>query len=179
MASKMLRCYINRAVDLGLTARNSCTTSSTVMTFKQQRQFSGSRPETARGSTAPDITESRPSEASPDNKNELDLGLLKLSEACVKKLKDMDSDKHLRLTVEGGGCSGFQYTFQMDTSLNPDDIVIEKAGVSVVFDKDSLEFIKGSTLDYHEELIRSSFRVINNPQAELGCSCGASFALKL
>lgn len=115
----------------------------------------------------------------PDHENEGPPTDLRLSETCIKRLKNMGSDKHLRLTVEGGGCSGFQYTFQMDTSLNPDDIVIEKEGVRVVFDKDSLEFIKGSTLDYHEELIRSAFRVINNPQAELGCSCGASFSLKL
>ena len=57
--------------------------------------------------------------------------------------------------------------------------IIEKEGIKVAIDNDSLEFIRGSTLDFHEELIRSAFSIVNNPQAEQGCSCGASFSLKL
>ncbi|XP_014670965.1 PREDICTED: iron-sulfur cluster assembly 2 homolog, mitochondrial-like [Priapulus caudatus] len=103
-----------------------------------------------------------------------------LSESCIKRLKKISKnpDDYLRLTVDGGGCSGFQYNFRFENQIKPDDHIIEKEGVKVVVDETSIAFIRGSTIDYHEELIRSTFRVVSNPNAEQGCSCGASFALK-
>lgn len=86
----------------------------------------------------------------------------------------------LRIAVEGGGCSGFKYVyeFEKDASMSDDDIVFEQHGGKVVVDKESLEFIRGSTVDYEQEMIRSAFTVINNPNAASGCGCGTSFDLK-
>ncbi|KAK6481479.1 iron-sulfur cluster assembly 2-like protein [Huso huso] len=103
-----------------------------------------------------------------------------LSKACVKRLHEIcDAGEFLRVQVEGGGCSGFQYKYSVDTIKNEDDRVFEQDGVAVVVDRDSLEFIKGGTLDFSQELIRSAFQIVGNPQAEQGCSCGSSFSVKL
>ncbi|XP_055646614.1 iron-sulfur cluster assembly 2 homolog, mitochondrial [Falco peregrinus] len=116
----------------------------------------------------PGPTESDPSE-----------GQVFLSESCVKRLLEIiEGSEFLRLQVEGGGCSGFQYKFSLDTVINPDDRVFEQGGARVVVDVDSLAFVKGSMVDYSQELIRSSFQVVSNPQAEKGCSCGTSFSVK-
>ncbi|KAF4316416.1 hypothetical protein BBO99_00008509 [Phytophthora kernoviae] len=87
----------------------------------------------------------------------------------------------LRVAVEGGGCSGFKYVyeFEKDATLDAEeDIVFEQHGGKVVVDKESLEFIRGSTVDFEQELIRSAFAIINNPNAASGCGCGSSFDLK-
>ena len=108
---------------------------------------------------------------------------LKLSDSCIRRLQDIlkNPSEKLRVFVEGGGCSGFQYKFLVESNNEPikdEDLIIERDGVKVIVDKDSLELLKGSTIDYQEELIRSSFRIVNNPNAEQGCSCGTSFSIK-
>ncbi|KAK2843366.1 hypothetical protein Q7C36_011581 [Tachysurus vachellii] len=103
-----------------------------------------------------------------------------LSDACVKKLSEiMQKGEYLRIQVEGGGCSGFQYKFSVDAIKNEDDRIFEQNGIGVIVDEESLEFVKGATLDFCQELIRSSFQVLRNPQAEHGCSCGSSFSVKV
>ena len=104
-----------------------------------------------------------------------------ITESCASQLKQITSENEfLRLEVEGGGCSGFQYKFKIDQQLNPiEDNVFERDGAKVVVDQTSLGFINGSQIDFKKELIRSAFVVSKNPQAEAGCSCGSSFAVKL
>ncbi|CAM4570812.1 iron-sulfur cluster assembly 2 homolog, mitochondrial isoform X1 [Lepidochelys kempii] len=107
-------------------------------------------------------------------------GHIYLTNSCVKRLLEIiEGSEFLRLQVEGGGCSGFQYKFSLDTVINPDDRVFEQSGARVVVDVDSLAFVKGAMVDFSQELIRNSFQVVSNPQAEQGCSCGTSFSVKL
>ena len=82
----------------------------------------------------------------------------------------------LRVSVEGGGCSGFQYKFDTERNKADDDIVIEKNGATVLIDPMSLTYMAGSEIDFVDDLIGSSFK-INNPKATASCGCGTSFAL--
>ena len=82
----------------------------------------------------------------------------------------------LRVSVSGGGCSGFQYGFDFDDAVNEDDQVFERNGVTVVIDNVSMDFLAGGELDYVEELIGSYFAV-NNPNAASSCGCGTSFSI--
>ncbi|XP_077477271.1 iron-sulfur cluster assembly 2 homolog, mitochondrial isoform X3 [Stigmatopora argus] len=103
-----------------------------------------------------------------------------LTQSCVKRLSEiMEKGEYLRIRVEGGGCSGFQYKFLVDANTNEDDRVFEQDGVGVIVDQDSMEFVKGATVDFSQELIRATFQVLKNPRAEHGCSCGSSFSVKI
>lgn len=82
----------------------------------------------------------------------------------------------LRLAVTGGGCSGFQYNFTLDDSRLDDDLVIRRDEATVLVDPVSLEFLKGSEIDFVDDLIGAAFKVIN-PNATSSCGCGTSFAV--
>jgi iron-sulfur cluster assembly accessory protein len=82
----------------------------------------------------------------------------------------------LRVSVEGGGCSGFQYKFDMERTQGSDDLVIRRDGALVLIDPVSLGYLAGSEIDFVDDLIGASFR-INNPKATASCGCGTSFAL--
>lgn len=105
---------------------------------------------------------------------------LKVTNECIKRLQAIcNQDEFLRLSVESGGCSGFQYKFELDTNVSKDDCVFEKQGVKIVVDNTSLDYVKGSTVDYEQQLIKAAFKLIENPKAQDGCSCGASFSVKI
>ena len=82
----------------------------------------------------------------------------------------------LRLAVEGGGCSGFQYRFGLTETVESDDITAETDGVTLAVDEVSLDLVRGSVVDYVESLGGSAFKV-ENPNAAAGCGCGSSFAV--
>jgi iron-sulfur cluster assembly accessory protein len=82
----------------------------------------------------------------------------------------------LRLSVEGGGCSGFQYRFDLTDEAETDDAVSETGGVKLVIDPVSLELVAGSTVDFVESLGGAAFKV-ENPNAAAGCGCGSSFGI--
>jgi iron-sulfur cluster assembly accessory protein len=103
-----------------------------------------------------------------------------VSERAAKRigeiLKGEPAGTMLRVSVEGGGCSGFQYRFDIERGGAPDDLIIERAGAKIVIDPMSLQYLAGSQIDFVDELIGAAFRV-ENPNATASCGCGTSFAL--
>jgi iron-sulfur cluster insertion protein len=81
-----------------------------------------------------------------------------------------------RVSVEGGGCSGFQYKFELASDTAPNDILIERDGATVAIDPVSADFVKGSEIDFVDELIGAQFK-ITNPNATASCGCGTSFSI--
>ncbi len=82
----------------------------------------------------------------------------------------------LRIAVEGGGCSGFQYKFDLTADTATDDIIIEKSGAKVLIDPVSIGYLAGSEIDFVDDLIGASFK-IQNPNATASCGCGTSFSM--
>lgn len=103
-----------------------------------------------------------------------------LSESAARRIASLlareSADAKLRVAVNGGGCSGFQYIFDFDTKVGDDDIVIEKDGARVLIDSASLELLRGSEIDYVTEMVGASFQ-IRNPNASSSCGCGNSFSV--
>lgn len=103
-----------------------------------------------------------------------------LTESAARRIVEIVADetdnKLLRISVEGGGCSGFQYKFDLVPQAAADDLVLERAGARVLIDPVSLNYLSGSEIDFIDDLMGSQFR-INNPQATASCGCGTSFSL--
>ncbi|GAX26259.1 iron-sulfur cluster insertion protein [Fistulifera solaris] len=119
---------------------------------------------------------------------------VQITASCWNRIQKLVSSKnnpqlYLRVFVDAGGCSGFSYQFELDdTALASDDVVFTSGDdddnnnnnnqYRLVIDEASLNMLRGSTIDYVQEMIKSSFQVTNNPQSESACGCGSSFALK-
>lgn len=85
-------------------------------------------------------------------------------------------DIRLRVYIEGGGCSGFQYGFQFDEATEEDDLLMEYQGVRVVVDMLSLQYLSGAEIDFKDDIMGSRF-LVNNPNASATCGCGSSFSV--
>ncbi len=105
---------------------------------------------------------------------------LSLTDSAAKRVawiaERQEKPAILRLSVEGGGCSGFQYKFDLSEGPEADDVVSETAGVKLVVDPVSLDLVAGSKVDFVESLGGAAFKV-ENPQAAAGCGCGSSFGI--
>lgn len=115
---------------------------------------------------------------STQTQSESQLSAVTLTESAARQIKDMltnpeNSGKNLRVYVEGGGCSGLQYGMVFDEK-RPDDITTEFHGVSVLVDPFSANYLRGSVVDFSEELTGGGFK-ISNPNARQSCGCGKSF----
>jgi iron-sulfur cluster insertion protein len=103
-----------------------------------------------------------------------------LSHNAARRLKALSLQEGrpvmLRVAVEGGGCSGFQYQFDLVQAAEPDDLKVERDGAAALIDEVSLELLKGSEIDFVEELAGAQFRV-RNPNAKSSCGCGVSFSI--
>lgn len=106
--------------------------------------------------------------------------MLTITASAINKVRDLlieeklPSNSALRMFVQGGGCSGYQYGFAFDEEIAEDDFVTENEGIKVVVDMISSQYLQGATLDYKEEKFNSQF-VISNPNAKSTCGCGSSF----
>jgi len=103
-----------------------------------------------------------------------------MTSAAAERIKEIIGDepdkKALRISVSGGGCSGFQYEFDLENKINDDDLKVEKEGSTILIDSTSILYLFGSEIDFVDDLIGASFQ-INNPNATASCGCGTSFSI--
>lgn len=106
---------------------------------------------------------------------------LVFTDAAANKVKELIEEEgnpnlKLRVFVQGGGCSGFQYGFTFDEDVNEDDTTMDKAGVQLLIDSMSFQYLVGAEIDYKEDINGAQF-VIKNPNATTTCGCGSSFSV--
>ncbi|MEN8721724.1 MAG: iron-sulfur cluster insertion protein ErpA [Alphaproteobacteria bacterium] len=105
---------------------------------------------------------------------------IKLTDKAAARINSLAEQEHvaplLRISVEGGGCSGFSYKMDFDSAVNDDDIIVEKDGAKLAIDSVSVVYMDGSEVDFVTNLIGQSFE-IRNPNASSSCGCGTSFSI--
>ncbi|HEX2725839.1 MAG TPA: iron-sulfur cluster insertion protein ErpA [Beijerinckiaceae bacterium] len=105
---------------------------------------------------------------------------INLTERAARRIKEImggePSGSMLRVSVNGGGCSGFQYAFDIERKRQDDDTVVERDGVTVLIDEVSRQYMQGATIDFVDDLMGQSFK-IENPLATASCGCGTSFSI--
>ena len=108
------------------------------------------------------------------------MNTITLSESAAKRINQIMAKEapgsKLRISVNGGGCSGFEYAFDIDAQVQEDDLVIERDGAAVLVDEISAQYMEGSVIDFVDDLIGQSFQ-IRNPLATSSCGCGTSFSI--
>ncbi len=100
----------------------------------------------------------------------------KVTDSAFDKIAKIGTTNCLRVAVDGGGCSGFQYDIKLEETILKDDLILEKNGIKVVIDPTSLEFLHGAVIDFKHEIIGSRF-VVENPNVTSSCGCGTSFSI--
>lgn len=110
---------------------------------------------------------------------DIEVNDISITEAAAQAVKELLAKKELtgyglRVYIGGGGCSGYQYGMALDNNFRESDFISEQHGVNVVIDEMSMNYLRGSTIDYVDELMGSGFR-IENPNAVASCGCGHSF----
>ena len=105
---------------------------------------------------------------------------VEISAAAAKRVADILKTEApgsaLRVGVDGGGCSGFQYPYDIVREREPEDLILQRDGATVLIDQTSLDYLRGSTIDFVNDLMGQAFK-IHNPQATASCGCGTSFAI--
>lgn len=132
-----------------------------------------------------------PSSAASNSTTAIETDDLAITASCFKRVESLAAKRggldemYLRVYVDAGGCSGFQYKFELTldadeaVDLDGEDVVYnDESGARVVVDQSSLDLLRGSKIDFVQEMIKSSFAVVDNPQSESACGCGSSFAVK-
>ena len=105
---------------------------------------------------------------------------LVLTERAARRINEImqaePAGSMLRISVNGGGCSGFQYAFDVERERQDDDVLVQRDGATVLVDQMSLQYMEGSVIDFVDDLIGQSFK-IENPHATASCGCGTSFSI--